>query len=90
MTTMKKPGVIPKTGKEAAKLRHTEDQYRALGEELSQCKNAAESDRPLLDKGLCLAFKNEALQLENAELRKGVDHAEIAQKTGRSSPGSTT
>jgi hypothetical protein len=78
---------IPTIGK-AAKLSrgHTEDQYRAISKELSACKGVAESDRLLLDNGLRLALKNEALQLENTELRKGVNNAEIARKAGRSLP----
>jgi hypothetical protein len=79
-------GVIPAGGNAAVKPRHTEDQYRALGKELSECKDAAKSDRLLLDNGLRLALKNEALQLENSMLRKGVENAEIAQKAGRSLP----
>jgi hypothetical protein len=53
----------------------------ALKKELAECKAAAVSDRALLAGGLRLALANEALEIENALLRRNA-----AQQVGRSEP----
>jgi hypothetical protein len=65
----------------ATKLRVLEETNADLRRELSECKNAADLVKPLLTTGLRLAFANEALHLENSNLRK-----EAAKAVGNAAP----
>jgi hypothetical protein len=67
-------------------LGHCEEDNAALKKELSQCKNAANSDDLLLASGLRLALANEALKVEVAVLRKDLAKQATDQKTGKASP----
>ncbi len=69
----------------ATELEQCEDRNSAIKKELSECRSAANSYRPLLASGLRLALANEALQGEVAALRKDASMQASDQKAKQSS-----